>query len=366
MTSWEDRLARWKAEVGCSPSSTTCPGCRWRSPRPRPAPPARPCAPGTGAASPVAAGRRAERTRAPRPPGRRGRAGRPLTPHPAPRRAGHQPRGPGGAAVPPARPARAPLRRVGGAGGTEGGGRARGPFAVRLSVLVGERAPPRGKTLTRTLTFLGRERPGPDDRGTMRWVGSGRGQRGCRRADGDGVGARGLRDARLVDMAPRAAAQRGQPGQPDRPPLRWLVRRSGPPACTAGSATRSSCCARPSPCAAVGGAGTNRRSTRSAAEIERHAVALDCDLRVVAPPAGTGADDQWATLSGHIEQLERSAHRLAAQARAGSPTPWSRWTPPSAGSASTWTPRRGVGRPGPHRARRRSGRDGLMARPLIW
>ena len=39
-----------------------------------------------------------------------------------------------------------------------------------------------------------------------------------------------------------------------------------------------------------------------------------------APPAGTGAaPTEWATLTGHIEQLERSAHRLAAQARAGSP-----------------------------------------------
>ena len=34
---------------------------------------------------------------------------------------------------------------------------------------------------------------------------------------------------------------------------------------------------------------------------------------------GPARTAEWATLTGHIEQLERSAHRLATQARAGSP-----------------------------------------------
>jgi hypothetical protein len=34
---------------------------------------------------------------------------------------------------------------------------------------------------------------------------------------------------------------------------------------------------------------------------------------------GAARSAEWATLVAHVEQLERSAHRLAAQARAGSP-----------------------------------------------
>ena len=56
-----------------------------------------------------------------------------------------------------------------------------------------------------------------------------------------------------------------------------------------------------------------------AVELEGHAVALDCELRVVPHLRGSARATEWARVTAHIEQLERSAHRLAAQARAGSP-----------------------------------------------
>src|SRR5262245_37165402 len=120
MTSWEDRLARWKAEVelfaqlddlpwvplavaeaeaGASRSALP-PSYRSRPLGPALLVPERPAA--------VAAGRRAERTRAPGSARRGRRAGVPLSAHPAPGRAGRQPRGPGRPPVPPPRPARAP------------------------------------------------------------------------------------------------------------------------------------------------------------------------------------------------------------------------------------------------------------------
>jgi hypothetical protein len=109
------------------------------------------------------------------------------------------------------------------------------------------------------------------------------------------------------------------PASPTRPPLRWL-----------GSPERAARLHRRLRDAVIvlRQAVPVRRSRRGrdespvaalAAEIERQAVAIDCDLRVVPHLRGAARSAEWATLVAHVEQLERSAHRLAAQARAGSP-----------------------------------------------
>jgi hypothetical protein len=108
------------------------------------------------------------------------------------------------------------------------------------------------------------------------------------------------------------------PASPTRPPLRWL-----------GSPERAARLHRRlrDAVAVLRQAVPARRGRRGresspldalAAEIERHAVALDCDLRLVLHRRGAERASEWATLTSHIEQLERSALRLAAQARAGS------------------------------------------------
>jgi hypothetical protein len=125
----------------------------------------------------------------------------------------------------------------------------------------------------------------------------------------------------LVWSAWRRVRRRNEvsPASPTRPPLRWL-----------GSPERAARLHRRLRDAVIvlRHAVPVRRGRRAkdqspldalAAEIERHAVALDCDLRVVPHLRGPARTTEWAKLTGHIEQLERSAHRLAAQARAGSP-----------------------------------------------
>ena len=52
-----------------------------------------------------------------------------------------------------------------------------------------------------------------------------------------------------------------------------------------------------------------------AAELEMHAVALDCDLRVVARLRGQTRTAERQAVTARIAAVERNAHRLAAEAR---------------------------------------------------
>jgi len=126
--------------------------------------------------------------------------------------------------------------------------------------------------------------------------------------------------AMLVWSAWRRVRRRNEvsPASPTRPPLRWL----GSPERAARLHRRlrdAVVVLRQSVPVRRGKRGRERSPLDAlAAEIERHAVALDCDLRVVPHLRGPARTAEWATLTSHIEELERSAHRLATQARAGS------------------------------------------------
>ena len=50
-------------------------------------------------------------------------------------------------------------------------------------------------------------------------------------------------------------------------------------------------------------------------EIEMHAVALDCDLRLASRRRGPAGHAQRESVAARIEEIERSAHRLAAEGR---------------------------------------------------
>ena len=52
-----------------------------------------------------------------------------------------------------------------------------------------------------------------------------------------------------------------------------------------------------------------------AAEVEMHAVAIDCDLRVLAARRSATRAAEREAIAARIEEVERSAHRLAADGR---------------------------------------------------
>ena len=187
-----------------------------------------------------------------------------------------------------------------------------------------------------------------------------------RRAVGGGVGPRGLRDARLVRMAPRAAAQRGQPGQPD-PPAAALARFAGasrpppPPAppdrghrAAPGRAQRRRG-RRGRDQSPLDRAGRGDRAPRRRPRLRSPGGVARTGTRR-APPSGRRSrvtSSSWsATPTGWPRRLGRGHPRALESMDAALRR-----------ISDYLTARRGVGRPGPHRPRRRSGRDGLMARP---
>jgi len=52
-----------------------------------------------------------------------------------------------------------------------------------------------------------------------------------------------------------------------------------------------------------------------ASEVEMHAIAIDCDLRILAARRGATRAAERQAIAARIEEVERSAHRLAADGR---------------------------------------------------